>query len=119
MSDNVPQTIGNLVEAINACDVERVASFYAPLCEGIDIAEATPLRGPEAMRSSFECYLRAFPDLRVITEEVLVQGERAVVVWTAHGTHLGPLRNIPATGRTVEVRGVAVLTVRENQVQKL
>ena len=37
-------------------------------------------------------------------------------MWTARGTRRGPLLNIPATGRQVEVRGVSVLTYRERKL---
>lgn len=42
-------------------------------------------------------YLEAFPDLRFVEDEVVVEGDRAVLVWTAHGTHGGKLMSIPPT----------------------
>jgi hypothetical protein len=33
-----------------------------------------------------ERYLRAFPDLRFVEQDLIVQGDRAVLVWKAHGT---------------------------------
>ena len=43
-------------------------------------------------------------------------GERVVVVWTARGTHLGALMNIPASGRMVTVRGVSAFRLRDGQI---
>ena len=36
----------------------------------------------------------------------------------AHGTHLGTLMNIPASGRSVSVRGVSVFTLAAGQVSR-
>ena len=65
-----------------------------------------------------ERYLRAFPDLRFVEEEIVVQDNRAVLVWTAHGTHGGKLMRIPPTGRKIAVRGTSVLTVEDGKVTR-
>ena len=47
-----------------------------------------------------------------------MQGERAVLIWTAEGTHLGALMNIPASGRMVTVRGVATFTLQNGAISR-
>ncbi|HET8632448.1 MAG TPA: ester cyclase, partial [Thermomicrobiales bacterium] len=101
--------------AWNAHDAEGVAALLAPGFEGIDIAFAAPQAGDQA-REAIGGYLRAFPDLAIVAEETLVQGNRVVVTWTARGTHRGPWLHIPPTGRAVAVRGVTVLTVAGDRV---
>jgi steroid delta-isomerase-like uncharacterized protein len=64
------------------------------------------------------CYFDAFPDLHFTPEEIIVQDDRAVLAWIGRGTHRGKLMNIPATGRSVEIRGVSLLTIKDNQVQR-
>ena len=121
--DNAPPTpggIGQLVEdlldAWNAHDTGRITTFYAPEYEGVDVGEAEPQRGPQAISRSVDRYLRAFPDLRFVEEDVVIQGDRAVVVWTAHGTHGGKLMHIPPTGRKIAVRGISVLTIENEKI---
>jgi steroid delta-isomerase-like uncharacterized protein len=123
--DNAPTTpggIGQLVEdlldAWNAHDTGRITTFYAPEYEGVDVGEAEPQRGPQAISRSVDRYLRAFPDLRFVEEDVVVQGDRAVVVWTAHGTHEGKLMHIPPTGRKIAVRGISVLTIENEKITR-
>ncbi|NWG19150.1 MAG: ester cyclase [Chloroflexi bacterium] len=41
---------------------------------------------------------------------------RVVQVWRAHATHRGPLLNIPASGRSIQVRGASLLTFRDGQL---
>ena len=121
--DNAPPTLGgigqlveDLLDAWNAHDTWRIMTFYAPEYEGVDVGEAEPQRGPQAISRSVDRYLRAFPDLRFVEEDVVIQGDRAVVVWTAHSTHGGKLMRIPPTGRKIAVRDISVLTIENEKI---
>jgi steroid delta-isomerase-like uncharacterized protein len=108
--------VRDLLEAWNAHDIERIKTFYAPEYEGVDVGQAGPQRGAQSVSRNVERYLRAFPDLRFVEEDIVAQDDRAVLVWTAYGTHQGRLMNIPPTGRNVAVRGASVLTVENGKV---
>ena len=75
-----------LLDAWNAHDLDRVEAFYAPQYEGTDVADAAPQRGPREVRQTLARYLQAFPDLR-FTGQTIVQDNRIVLFWHAHGTH--------------------------------
>ncbi len=60
----------------------------------------------------------AIPDLRVEVEEVIVEGERVVVLVRVRGTHTGELPGLPPTGRRVCVRGVEVLRILDCEVSE-
>lgn len=109
--------IAELREAWACGDIQRLSGYFAPDYDGIDVGEATPHRGPEGVGRSITRYLSAFPDLNLVVDETLVDRSRLVLTWTARGTHRGSLMNIPATGRQVCVRGVAVLTLKGDRVQ--
>lgn len=117
MSKEMKRLMLELLEAWNAHDLERTATFYAPDYEGIDVAQATPQRGPAEVTQSLARYLRAFPDLH-FTADTIIQGKRVALVWTARGTHRGTLMRIPATGRTIEVRGTSILVVEHGKITR-
>ena len=50
----------------------------------------------------------AFPDWQMTVEEMLGEGDKVVTRFRAQGTHLGPFRGIPATGKKIEVTGIAI-----------
>ena len=110
--------VRDLLEAWNAHDLERIRTFYAPEYEGVDVGQAEPQRGPQGVSRMVKSYLQTFPDLRFVEEDVVVQGNRAVLVWTAHGKHGGELMRIPPTGRNIAVRGASVLTVEGGKVTR-
>ena len=117
-SEELVRLAAELLEAWNAHDINRALTFYSPEYEGEDVAQALLQRGLAGVRQTTMTYLSAFPDLHFTCNEVIVEGKRVVVVWTAQATHHGKWMNIPATGRRVEFRGVASLLVEANQVRR-
>jgi steroid delta-isomerase-like uncharacterized protein len=53
-------------------------------------------------------YLSAFPDMRVTTDDIIAEGDKVVIRWTANGTHQGELMGIPASGRKVTWTGMTI-----------
>ncbi|MCU0492817.1 MAG: ester cyclase [Chloroflexaceae bacterium] len=117
MAHDIARIVQQLLDAWNAHDGERAASFYTDDYEGIDVGQATPQRGASERIRILNSYVRAFPDLH-FTGDVLVEGQRAVLVWVMRGTHQGHFMHIPPTGQPVEVKGVSVLTFRGDKIAR-
>src|SRR5262245_27651953 len=49
----------------------------------------------------------ALPDIRVKVEDVIAEGDKAVVRWSATGTHRGHDLGVPASGRKASFRGMS------------
>jgi steroid delta-isomerase-like uncharacterized protein len=118
MDDRITQLVQELFDGWNSQDVERVIDLYALDCEGTDIGQASPAMSRDGERARINSYLKAFPDLTFRVEHVLIQDNQAAVVWTAQGTHQGSLMNIPATGHSITVRGMSLLKIEENKIQR-
>ena len=79
--------------------------------------ENGPIVGPEQFRSGmYGPFLAAFPDLKVTVEDVLAERDRAVVRWSARGTHTGGGLGILPTGRSVAIQGMTWVTVVDGQL---
>jgi predicted ester cyclase len=72
--------------------------------------------GVEGIHQVLDVYHGGFPGLRVRTDEVIVSGDRAVVRWTAVGTHEGELLGIPATNREVRMTGIDILRIADGVI---
>jgi steroid delta-isomerase-like uncharacterized protein len=105
-----------LNQACNSHSVEEVLRFCSPDYLGTDISEPALLQGHQGLRTLLERYFRAFPDLHLLVTDKVVQGSQLTLVWLAEGTHRGPIMNIPATGRQVEVKGVSLIEVQDGLV---
>ncbi len=76
-----------------------------------------PFAGHEGARQFFKLYVTAFPDLHLDIEQILAAGDNHVLVrWRSTGTHLGPLANVPATGRKISLRGCNFNEVKQGRI---
>ena len=64
--------------------------------------------GPEGIAQVISGLRRAFPDLVLTLDDVVVTGDRVVVRFTVRGTHRGTLMGAEGTGHAVETTAVAV-----------
>ncbi len=70
----------------------------------------------EAIRGVYATWFDAFPDLKFIQDDLLVEGDRAALFFTSTGTHMKPFASIPASGRHLEIRGVFIMTFRDGLI---
>lgn len=77
-----------------------VAAFFSPsgsLC----VNDGVPAVGQSAIANVAQSFMTAFPDLRVVLDDVKVRGDEAEYHWTLTGTNNGP----GGTGRPVRISG--------------
>jgi steroid delta-isomerase-like uncharacterized protein len=75
-----------------------------------------PLRGPNGLKGWVTTVRTAFPDVRFTVDEEVAEGDKIVNRWSARGTHLGPLMDIPPSGKAILLRGMTLFTVVGNKV---
>ena len=66
------------------------------------------LRGLEGFKQMVTTYRTAFPDLHMTIEDQVAEGDRVVTRWTVSGTHTGPFKGIPPTGRRGTISGIDI-----------
>lgn len=98
-----------------ARDAEALAATHA-----IDGTVISPTGGLLSGRSEIErvyrVWLKAFPDVVWQPQEVVVDGDRVVVLAKLVGTHAGEFFGLPAAGRHVEVEVAMVMTVADGLI---
>jgi len=73
-------------------------------------------QGPESVLKWRAMVDRSFPDLRVVLDDVVAEGDRVAVRATWHGTHRGEFMGIPATQRAVKFSGMVIFRVAGGQI---
>jgi steroid delta-isomerase-like uncharacterized protein len=77
-----------------------------------DFVELDPLPGQRQGREGLKDVLggmrAAFPDLHWVAEEMVAEGDTVVTRFTWTGTHRDAFLGVPATGRSVVVKGVVI-----------
>jgi hypothetical protein len=84
-------------------DAASVAAFYSP-SGSLSINGGVPAIGRRAISDVAQGFMNAFPDLVVVMDDVLVQGDNGVYHWTLAGTNTGP----GGTGKRVRISGFEV-----------
>ena len=75
-----------------------------------------PLHGPDAMKQTVEAFLVAFPDFAVEIEDVLAEGDKVALKYTASGTNDGELMGAAATGESARWPVMHVFTLRDGKI---
>ena len=75
--------------------------------------------GPEAFKAMLSKTHRYFPDLTIAVQDIVVEGNRAVVRWAYRGTFQeGEMFGVPASGQHVEVAGMTIYVIEDGVVQR-
>lgn len=76
------------------------------------------MHGLEGMKQYIITLRTAFPDLHEQLDEIIAEDDKAVLRGTLSGTHLGVLRDIPATGNKITMPFVTVLHFRNDKISR-
>jgi steroid delta-isomerase-like uncharacterized protein len=63
-----------------------------------------------------EGFFGAFPDLHQTIEDTVAADDRVAMRFRAQGTHQGDFMGIPATGKPIDVVGIAIVGVKNGKV---
>ncbi len=66
---------------------------------------------PQGEKAAYEWLRTVWGDWRLTIDEMIAEGDRAVVLWTFHGTQQGEFYGLPATGRTVTYSGINIFRI--------
>ena len=93
---------------------ELIAPDYVLHNPGVPKGE---LRGLEAYKEQWVSMFRtAFPDLRIVIEDQVAEGDKMASRYTGSGTHQGELRGFPPTNNRVEVTGTITSRIVEGKI---
>lgn len=92
----------------NRHDLEGVMGTFGGMPEYEDTPWGEHHTGRDGVRAYYEELLRALPDLHIDVQRRHVTDEHVVLEVVITGTHTGPWRGLPGTGRRVEFPVCAV-----------
>jgi steroid delta-isomerase-like uncharacterized protein len=102
-------------EAVNRLDTTLIDQFCHP-----DIVSHEPSgdrRGiEEGPKAAFELFKGGLPDLHITIEDMLAEGDRVAVRWTATGTHTGPFLGIAPTQKRMNLPAMYIYRLSEGKI---
>jgi predicted ester cyclase len=117
LEDNKALVRAYVDQIVNAGNLERLGDFVTPdyrryLSPGIE-----PL-SPDTQRQRLAGLRAAFPDLRLLLEDVIAEEDRVAFRGTLSATHQGPFQGIPATGRRVTIFASDIVRIRDGKLSE-
>ena len=61
---------------------------------------------------------QAFPDLSIVPEKLIADGDLVAVYWIARGTNTGTGNSLPATGKKVEQSGITIWRIVNGKIKE-
>ena len=99
---NLDATMRRIYDLINTGDLNGFSTLLAD--DFVDHEELPGLAPTkEGVTAFFRTFVAAFPDLRMVVQDVVASGDKAVARVRATGTHQGPFMGLPPTGRRIDV----------------
>jgi steroid delta-isomerase-like uncharacterized protein len=72
--------------------------------------------GTEGLKQLIAAYRTAFPDLKMMLDDIFAEGDRVAFRWSVNGTHLGDWLGIPPTGNHVTATGITLFRIAFGKV---
>jgi len=100
--------------------LEKLQAVYPADSTFTNVPLGVTLPGSEGVKQQVLFLAGAFPDSSVEITQVIATEDQAVVEFTVRGTNTGPLHlptgDVPATGRSLELRCCSVFQIRNGKI---
>ncbi len=74
------------------------------------------LRGPAGFKPFFRQFRDAFPDIEVVVEDIVAEGDKVAARCSVRGRHQSDSLGFAATNQPVEFDGICIVRVRDGKI---
>lgn len=111
------ELIARLLDAHQRHDVAAVSDILSPRLEWNHAGSDDPLDKQDYL-AGMEMGHAAFPEMRIVAEDMLAENDRVAVRLSHRMRHDGEFLGIPPTGRTVTFTGFWIYRIAAGQVEE-
>jgi steroid delta-isomerase-like uncharacterized protein len=72
----------------------------------------------EEDQAALKGWHQAFPDIAIVPEKLIADGDLVAVYWVARGTNTGTGNGLPATGKKVEQSGITIWRIVDGKIKE-
>jgi steroid delta-isomerase-like uncharacterized protein len=111
-------TMRRYLDVFEQGNIDLLDELLAP--DYVNRTPATPdlPTGPEGVKGVVSMFRSAMPDLRVVVEDMIAEGDKVATRYTLEGTHEGELFGVPPTGQRLSIKSMTVERVSEGQIRE-
>src|SRR5262245_60781796 len=89
----------------------------APVATDGSVREHGQTLGREGLKRRVIMFRAAFPDIHVVIDNLIAEGEQVAVQYTFCGTHTGMFGELQPTGRRVSITGILVARLVDGRIE--
>ena len=86
------------------------------VAHGLADESGAALRGPTGFKPFFRRFREAFPEMEVVVEDTVSEGDKVAARCTVRGRHRGDSLGFKATDSPVEFDGICIVRLREGKI---
>ena len=107
-------------EVWNKGRVDAIPEMFADngIAHGLSDDAANPLRGPAGFLPFHAQFRGAFPDIEVVVEDQIAEGDMVATRCTVRGKHEGDNLGFAATQSPVEFTGVTITRIKDGKISE-
>jgi steroid delta-isomerase-like uncharacterized protein len=98
-------------------NLELLDELLAPDYVNHDPATPDTPAGPEGVKGVVSMFRSGIPDLKVVIEDMIAEGDKVATRYTLEGTHEGELFGVPPTGQRLSIKSMTVERVSEGKIR--
>ena len=97
---------------------EAIDEMFAAegVANGLVDESGQPLRGPAGFKPFFRKFREAFPEIEVIVEDAIAEGDKVAARCTVRGRHRGDTLGFAATQQPVEFTGMSIVRISQGKI---
>jgi steroid delta-isomerase-like uncharacterized protein len=97
---------------------EAIDEMFAEdgVAHGLADETGATLKGPAGFKPFFRNFRGAFPDIKVIVEDTVAEGDKVAARCTLRATHAGDSLGFAATHKPMEINGIAIVRIRDGKI---
>jgi steroid delta-isomerase-like uncharacterized protein len=97
---------------------EAIDELFADegVAHGLADEKGGALRGPVGFKPFFRKFRESFPNIEVIVEDTIAEGDKVVARCTVRGTNTGDALGFAATQRPMEISGIAIVRIKDGKI---
>jgi steroid delta-isomerase-like uncharacterized protein len=119
MTDQYPTIIHRwFAEVWSNGRAEAIDEMFDPdvIIHGLADTSGKEVRGPAAFKSFHQSFLEAFPDIQVLVEDTVIEGDKIAARCLVKGTHIGDGLGVKGSGKPVEFTGMCMVRVKDGKI---
>ena len=72
----------------------------------------------EEDQTALKGWHQAFPDISIVPEKLIAEGDLVAIYWIARGTNTGTGNGLPATGKKAELAGITIWRIVDGKIRE-